>query len=77
MPALNVEFTSEELEAVRADAARAGKTIKAYVHDLAVRERARKVFVGAAASYWNGHVEEFDAAFPDEAPSTDTAGRAA
>ena len=38
MPSLNVSFTEEELEGVRAAAAAEGKSLKQYLHDLGVRE---------------------------------------
>lgn len=67
MPALNIEYTEDELAAVRASAAADGKTVKQYVKDASIREQQRRAFVTAAARFWNDHVEEFDAAFPDEA----------
>ncbi|MEC4020779.1 hypothetical protein [Streptomyces sp. H27-D2] len=77
MPALNIEYTEEELAAVRAAAAADGKSVKAYVHDLTVREQQRRLFVQTAAAFWNEHREEFDAAFPDEVPRTDRPSAAA
>ncbi|ARZ71384.1 MULTISPECIES: hypothetical protein [Streptomyces] len=71
MPALNIEFTEEELAAIREAAAADGKSIKAYVHDLSVREQQRRRFVERAAKFWNEHIEEFDAAFPEEAPTSE------
>ncbi|WKX73891.1 hypothetical protein [Streptomyces sp. XD-27] len=71
MPALNIEFTDEELAAIREAAAADGKSIKAYVHDLSVREQQRRVFVQHAVKFWNDHIDEFDAAFPEEVPPTD------
>ncbi|WP_431040720.1 hypothetical protein ACQUSR_01650 [Streptomyces sp. P1-3] len=70
MPALNIEFTDEELAAIREAAAADGKSIKAYVHDLSVREQQRRVFVQHAVKFWNDHIDEFDAAFPEEVPPT-------
>ncbi|MCX3058364.1 hypothetical protein [Streptomyces beihaiensis] len=69
MPALNVEFTEEELVVVRALAAADGKSVKAYVHDITVREHARRVFVEGAKKFIDDHKEEFRAAFPDDAPA--------
>lgn len=74
MPALNVTFTDEELEAVRAAAAAEGKSLKQYVHDLALRERQRASFVQYAAGFGEQRGREFDEAFPDEAPPS-AAGR--
>ncbi|MBY8876062.1 hypothetical protein [Actinacidiphila acidipaludis] len=68
MPALNVTFTDEEFEDVRAAAAAEGKSLKQYVHDLPLRERQRTVFVRYAASFGDQHRAEFDEAFPDEVP---------
>ncbi|MFJ6837993.1 hypothetical protein [Streptomyces sp. NPDC091209] len=68
MPSLNVTFTEEELEAVRASAAAEGKSLKQYMHDLGVREMQRKQFVAGAASWADKLREEFDEAFPDEIP---------
>ncbi|MFF7183091.1 hypothetical protein [Streptomyces sp. NPDC008121] len=68
MPSLNVTFTHEELEEVRAAAAAEGKSLKQYVHDLPLRERQRHQFVRYAVSWGDAHRTEFDDAFPDEAP---------
>ncbi|MFE0773375.1 hypothetical protein ACWDUX_32940 [Streptomyces sp. NPDC003444] len=68
MPSLNVTFTDEELEEVRAAAAAEGKSLKQYVHDLPLRERQRRQFVRYAASWGEAHRAEFDDAFPDEIP---------
>ncbi|SHN36906.1 hypothetical protein [Actinacidiphila paucisporea] len=68
MPALNITFTDEELEAVRAAAAAEGKSLKQYVHDLPLRERQRALFVRYAAGFGDRHRGEFDEAFPGEVP---------
>ncbi|MEU0402943.1 hypothetical protein ABZ318_22400 [Streptomyces sp. NPDC006197] len=68
MPSLNVTFTDEELEEVRAAAAAEGKSLKQYVHDLPLRERRRRQFVRYAVSWGETHGAEFDDAFPDEVP---------
>ncbi|WP_328940355.1 hypothetical protein OG259_00680 [Streptomyces sp. NBC_00250] len=68
MPSLNVTFTDEELEEVRAAAAAEGKSLKQYVHDLPLRERQRRQFVRYAVSWGDTHRTEFDDAFPDEIP---------
>ncbi|WP_225804180.1 hypothetical protein [Streptomyces sp. NK15101] len=70
MPSLNVTFTDEELEEVRAAAAAEGKSLKQYVHDLPLRERRRRQFVRYAVSWGETHRAEFDDAFPDEIPPT-------
>ncbi|MCP3819040.1 hypothetical protein NLX86_13220 [Streptomyces sp. A3M-1-3] len=71
MPALNIEFTEEELAGVRDLAAAEGKSVKAYVHDAAVREHFRRTFVDGAVKWFNDHKAEFDEAFPDEVPPRD------
>ncbi|OQR62029.1 hypothetical protein B6E66_21605 [Streptomyces maremycinicus] len=68
MPSLNVPFTEEEMEGVRAAAAAEGKSLKQYLHDLGVREMQRKRFVAGAASWADKLHAEFDEAFPDEVP---------
>jgi hypothetical protein len=65
---LNITFTDEELEAVRAAAAADGKSLKQYVHDLPLREERRRQFVRYATAWGERHAAEFDEAFPDEAP---------
>lgn len=72
MPALNVTFTDEEMEAVRASAAAEGKSLKQYLHDLALREQQRAVFVRYAAAFGEQYRGEFDEAFPDEVPPAGT-----
>ena len=72
MPALNVTFTDEEMEAVRASAAAEGKSLKQYLHDLALREQQRAVFVRYATAFGEQHRGEFDEAFPDEVPQAGT-----
>ncbi|MFI0242029.1 hypothetical protein [Streptomyces sp. NPDC016845] len=71
MPSLNVSFTDEEMEGVRAAAAAEGKSLKQYVHDLGVREMHRKRFVAGAASWADRLREEFDSAFPDDIPASE------
>ncbi|MGW6060336.1 hypothetical protein [Streptomyces sp. NPDC055189] len=70
MPSLNVSFSDEEMEGVRAAAAAEGKSLKSYLHDLGVREMQRKQFVAGAAKWADRLQAEFDAAFPDEVPPT-------
>lgn len=69
MPALNIDYTEDELAIVRASAAADGKTVKQYVKDASIRERQRRAFVAAATRFWQDHVEEFDAAFAGETPT--------
>ncbi|WP_164992476.1 hypothetical protein [Streptomyces sp. L2] len=68
MPSLNVSFSEEEMEGVRAAAAAEGKSLKAYLHDLGVREMHRKRFVAGATAWADRLRGEFDEAFPDEVP---------
>ncbi|MER6162875.1 hypothetical protein ABT147_46675 [Streptomyces sp. NPDC001868] len=68
MPSLNVSFTDEELEGVRAAAAAEGKSLKQYLHDLGIREMQRKRFVAGAAEWAERLRGEFDEAFPEEVP---------
>ncbi|MFF3751573.1 hypothetical protein ACFYYH_14110 [Streptomyces sp. NPDC002018] len=68
MPSLNISFTEDELEAVRAAAAAEGKSLKQYVHDLPLREQQRIQFVRYAVTWGERHRAEFDEAFPHEIP---------
>ncbi|MEU9454516.1 hypothetical protein [Streptomyces sp. NPDC048277] len=77
MPSLNVSFTEEELEGVRAAAAAEGKSLKQYLHDLGIREMQRKQFVAGAADWAERLRGEFDEAFPDEVPSAERGDGAA
>ncbi|MFF7250726.1 hypothetical protein ACFZBU_43500 [Embleya sp. NPDC008237] len=65
MPALNIEYTDEELAAVREAARLGGKSVKAHVHDLSVSEAARRNFVTGAATFVTDHLAEFQDAFPE------------
>jgi hypothetical protein len=67
MPSLNVSFTEEELEHVRAAAAAEGKSLKQYLHDLGVREHQRRQFVAGALDWGDRLRAQFDEAFPDDA----------
>ncbi|TDC22804.1 hypothetical protein E1265_14695 [Streptomyces sp. 8K308] len=68
MPSLNISFTEEEMDAVRAAALADGKSLKQYVHDLPLRELHRRQFVRYAVAWGEQHQSEFDGAFPDETP---------
>jgi hypothetical protein len=68
MPALNIEFTAEELAAVREEAAAAGKSVKAYVHDLSVREQQRRAFVAGAGEWYERLLPEFQDLWPESLP---------
>jgi hypothetical protein len=77
MPSLNVSFTEEELEAVRAAASAEGKSLKQFLHDLPLREKQRRQFVTYALTWGAEHRSEFDDAFPDEVPPSHRKGAAA
>lgn len=77
MPSLNVSFTDEELQAVRAAAAAEGKSLKQFLHDLPLREKQRRQFVTYALTWGAEHCSEFDDAFPDEVPPSHRQGAAA
>ncbi|MGQ5640743.1 MULTISPECIES: hypothetical protein [unclassified Streptomyces] len=77
MPSLNVSFSEEEMEGVRAAAATEGKSLKQYLHDLGVREMHRKRFVAGAVAWADRLRGEFDDAFPDEVPPSGRGGGAA
>ncbi|MET8582229.1 hypothetical protein ABZX39_15265 [Streptomyces collinus] len=77
MPSLNVSFSDEEMEGVRAAAAAEGKSLKQYLHDLGVREMHRKRFVAGAVAWADRLRDEFDDAFPDEIPPSRSDGAAA
>lgn len=77
MPSLNVTFTDEEMEGVRAAASAEGKSLKQYLHDLGVREMQRKRFVAGATAWADRLRDEFDEAFPDEFPPRHHNGAAA
>ncbi|MGW9024097.1 hypothetical protein ACWGQ5_07680 [Streptomyces sp. NPDC055722] len=50
MPALNVEFSSEEMDRLRQRAALTGKSLKMHVHDVTVEEADRLAFVDGAVA---------------------------
>ena len=77
MPSLNVSFSDEEMEGVRAAAAAEGKSLKQDLHDLGVREMHRKRFVAGATAWAYRRRGEFDDAFPDEVPPSRRGGGAA
>ncbi|MBQ0855093.1 MULTISPECIES: hypothetical protein [Streptomyces] len=68
MPSLNITYSDEEMQELRAAAAAAGTSLKQYVHDLSLRERQRQQFVRYAVSWGELQRAEFDEAFPDEIP---------
>lgn len=48
MPALNVEFSPDEMARLREQATVAGKSLKQHVHDVTVEEADRIAFVDGA-----------------------------
>ncbi|MFE4631338.1 hypothetical protein [Streptomyces mirabilis] len=50
MPALNIEFTPEEMARLRNRAKITGKSLKEHVHDVTVEEADRIAFVEGAAA---------------------------
>lgn len=50
MPALNVEFTEDEMTRLRQRAALTGRSLKQHVHDVTVEEAARISFVEGAVA---------------------------
>ena len=77
MPALNVEFSDGELEALRAIAAERGVTLKALVREATTadieRHRALKEGAQVFRRVFDQSADEFAVAFPDdELPDTRT-----
>ncbi|MHC3475659.1 hypothetical protein ACYF6T_44355 [Streptomyces sp. 7R007] len=50
MPALNVEFSEEEMARLRKRAALTGRSLKQHVHDVTVEEADRLAFVEGAVA---------------------------
>lgn len=76
MPALNVEFTETELDALRAIATERGVTLKALVREATAadieRHRALKEGAQVFRALFERHAEEFATAFPDDERLPDT-----
>ncbi|MDK1474601.1 hypothetical protein QNO07_14420 [Streptomyces sp. 549] len=74
MPALNVEFSNDELEELRAIAQERGLTLKALVREATTvdiaRHRALKEGAEVFRRFFREHAEEFARAFPDDEPHT-------
>ncbi|UGQ11906.1 hypothetical protein LO772_34975 [Yinghuangia sp. ASG 101] len=79
MPALNVEFSDDELAALRAAAQDSGKTLKAYVREVVDGNLADRRAQARAAEAFRAFVADnataFDEAFPDDAPGRSGDGR--
>ncbi|MFE2302475.1 hypothetical protein ACFXAW_30295 [Streptomyces sp. NPDC059445] len=65
MPALNVEFTEEEMARLRARAALTGRSLKQHVHDVIVEEADRISFVEGAVAEASRILPDITARFPE------------
>ncbi|OIV37109.1 hypothetical protein BIV57_12785 [Mangrovactinospora gilvigrisea] len=74
MPALNVDFSDEEMAALRAEAHERGITLKALLKQSATAEishqRALREGAQVFREFISAHQAEFDQAFPDEVPGS-------
>ncbi|MFR0355216.1 hypothetical protein [Streptomyces sediminimaris] len=64
MPALNVEFTDDEMARLRARAALTGRSLKQHVHDVTVDEADRITFVDGAVAEAERVLPGVEARFP-------------
>ncbi|MGP3998898.1 hypothetical protein [Streptomyces sp. 8N706] len=73
MPALNIDFSDEELSELREAARERGVTLKALVHEAVTDDLAQRRAMAEASHVFRSFVREnadaFDAAFPDDAPA--------
>ncbi|MBO0511567.1 hypothetical protein [Streptomyces beijiangensis] len=65
MPAINIEFTVEELDRIKARAASANKSMRAHAHDVLVDEADRLAFVEGAAAIARRMLTDAMARFPE------------
>ncbi|MGK7235777.1 hypothetical protein [Streptomyces hygroscopicus] len=65
MPALNVEFSEDEMARLRARAAMAGRSLKQHVHDVTVEEADRLAFVEGAVAEASRVLPGVQARFPE------------
>lgn len=65
MPALNIEFTAEEMERLRERATITGKSLKQHAHDVIVEEADRLAFVQGAAAEVERILPGVTAHFPE------------
>ncbi|MGC0418155.1 hypothetical protein [Embleya sp. AB8] len=81
MPALNVDFSEDELAALREIARERGVTLKALVREAVtedlVRRRALAGMTDTVRAFAAEHTAAFDEAFPDDAPAAGAARRGA
>jgi len=64
MPALNVEFSDEEMERLRRRATLAGRSLKQHAHDVIVEEADRIAFVDGAVAEAERVLPGVQARFP-------------
>lgn len=64
MPALNVEFSEEEMARLRERAALTGRSLKQHVHDVTVEEADRLAFVEGAVAEAARVLPGIEARFP-------------
>ncbi|MFE6489666.1 hypothetical protein ACFVGN_42975 [Streptomyces sp. NPDC057757] len=64
MPALNVEFSEEEMARLRDRAALTGRSLKQHVHDVTVEEADRLAFVEGAVAEASRVLPGIEARFP-------------
>ncbi|MER5971702.1 hypothetical protein ACFYYR_15205 [Streptomyces sp. NPDC001922] len=73
MPALNIDFSDEELSELREAAKERGVTLKALVREAVTDDLAQRRAMAEASQVFRSFVREnadaFDAAFPDDAPA--------
>lgn len=74
MPALNVDFSEDELTELRSVAQERGVTLKALVRGAVAEDLAHHRALTSAASVFRSFVDDnvdaFAAAFPDDSPGT-------
>jgi len=74
MPALNIDFSDEELAELRATAHERGVTLKGLVREAVTGDLDRHRALARMTEVLDGFVREnaaaFDEAFPDDAPTT-------
>ncbi|MGW5256176.1 hypothetical protein ACWERW_24785 [Streptomyces sp. NPDC004012] len=79
MPALNVEFSDRELADLRRIAKERGTSMKALVREAAAADIARHRALQEGAEvfrrFFEGHADEFAAAFPEDEPPTRSEGQ--
>ncbi|HCA84687.1 MAG TPA: hypothetical protein DEQ61_03805 [Streptomyces sp.] len=73
MPALNIDFSDEELSQLREAARERGVTLKTLVREAVTDDLAQRRAMAEATQIFRSFVvdnaDAFDAAFPDDAPA--------